>query len=88
MASDTPAPSPQSEPAAATASLGQSGHAPVAQAAAGQVAAYLDMPAERRAAAEAHAALLGATAAAVAAELPLSADVDDFRRVLVAEAGA
>ena len=52
------------------------------------VAAYLDMPADRRAAAEAHAALLGATAGRVAAELPFNADVDDFRRVLVAEANS
>ena len=46
-------------------------------------AAYLDdMPPERRALAKAHAALLSATAGKVALELPLSADVDDFRRVL------
>ena len=50
------------------------------------VAAYLDMPPERRAAAKAHAAVLSAMAGKVALELPLSADVDDFRRVLVAEA--
>ena len=50
------------------------------------VAAYLDMPAERRASAKAHAALLSRTAGKVAVELPLSADVDDFRRVLVAGA--
>ena len=50
------------------------------------IAAYLDMPPERRAAAKAHAAVLSATAGKVALELPLSADVDDFRRVLVAEA--
>jgi hypothetical protein len=47
---------------------------------------YLDMPPERRAAARAHAALLTRTADKVARELPISADVDDFRRVLVAEA--
>jgi len=46
----------------------------------------LDMPPERRHAAKAHAALLSAAAAKVAAELPLSADVDDFRRILMAEA--
>jgi hypothetical protein len=47
---------------------------------------YLDMPPERRAAAKAHAALLSRTADKVARELPIGADVDDFRRVLVAEA--
>jgi hypothetical protein len=41
------------------------------------------MPAERRAAAKAHAALLSRTADKVARELPISADVDDFRRVLI-----
>jgi hypothetical protein len=46
-------------------------------------ASYLDMPAERRAAAKAHAALLSRTADKIARELPISADVDDFRRVLV-----
>ena len=51
----------------------------------GVLAAYLDMPPERRSAAEAHAAILSVAAGAVADELPLSADVDDFRRVLVAE---
>jgi hypothetical protein len=49
-------------------------------------AAYLDMPSERRAAAKAHAALLAKTADTIARELPISADVDDFRRVLIAEA--
>jgi hypothetical protein len=49
-------------------------------------AADIDMPAERRAAAMAHVAILSATAAKVAAQLPLGADVDDFRRVLVSEA--
>jgi hypothetical protein len=44
------------------------------------------MPPERRAAAKAHAAVLSATGGKVALELPLAADVDDFRRVLVAEA--
>ena len=52
--------------------------APVAE----DTAAYLDMPSERRAAAKAHAALLSRTADRVARELPISADVDDFRRVL------
>lgn len=52
----------------------------------GGIAAYLDMPADRRAAAEANAAALVAAAQAVADTLPLTADVDDFRRVLVAEA--
>ena len=51
-------------------------------------AAYLDMPAERREPAAAHAAMLSATADKVARELPLSADVDDFRRVLVQAAKA
>lgn len=50
-------------------------------------AAYLTMPDERRTAAIAHAALLGETVRKVAATLPLGADVDDFRRVLVSEAG-
>ena len=45
-------------------------------------AAYLDMPPERRAAAKAHAALLSRTAGRIALELPIGADVDDFRRVL------
>jgi len=49
-------------------------------------AAYLEMPPERRRAAKAHAAVLSQTARRIAAELPLSADVDDFRRLLVAEA--
>ena len=47
---------------------------------------YLDMPPERRAAAQAHAALLARTADRIARELPFAADVDDFRRVLVQEA--
>jgi len=51
-------------------------------------APYLDMPPARRAAAKAHAALLAKTADRIARELPFSADVDDFRRVLVAEAQA
>ncbi len=51
-----------------------------------RVADYLDMPDDRRAAAEASAAALLATAQRVADELPLGADVDDFRRVLVSEA--
>jgi len=44
------------------------------------------MPPERRTAAKAHAALLSRTADRVARELPMSADVDDFRRVLAQEA--
>jgi len=48
--------------------------------------AYLDMPPERRAAAKAHAALLSRTADRIARELPMSTDVDDFRRVLAKEA--
>lgn len=55
-------------------------------AAADAPAAELEMPPERRRAAKAHAAALSQTAVRVASELPLSADVDDFRRVLVAEA--
>ena len=47
-----------------------------------ETAAYLDMPPERRAAAKAHAALLSRTAGRIAVELPIGADVDDFRRVL------
>lgn len=50
------------------------------------LAAYLDMPAERRAAAKAHVAIVSATVRTVALKLPLTADVDDFRRVLTAEA--
>jgi len=49
-------------------------------------AADLDMPPERRRAAQAHAAQLALAAAKVAAELPLGADVDDFRRLLMTEA--
>ena len=44
------------------------------------------MPPERRAAAKAHAALLSRTADRIARELPIGADVDDFRRVLAQEA--
>ena len=51
----------------------------------GDTAAYLDMPPERRAAAKAHAALLSQTAGRIALQLPLGADVDDFRRVLTQE---
>ena len=50
------------------------------------VAGYLDMPPERRAAAKAHVATLSIAAGKVTLELPLGADGDDFRRVLVAEA--
>ena len=49
-------------------------------------AAYLDMPDDRRQAAKAHVANLSATIAKLAVGLPLGADVDDFRRVLMAEA--
>lgn len=48
-------------------------------------AAYLTMPVDRRVAAQAHAAMLSATMQRVAAEIPFTADVDDFRRVLIAE---
>ena len=51
-----------------------------------EISAYLDMPAERRTLATAYAALLAKTAGRVALELPINADVDDFRRVLVREA--
>jgi hypothetical protein len=54
--------------------------------AAAEPAACFDMPAERRALAEAHAATLAQTAGRVALELPLGADVDDFRRVLASGA--
>lgn len=54
--------------------------------AADDIAGYLDMPPERRALAKAHAAMLSKTAGRVALELPMSADVDDFRRVLAAGA--
>jgi hypothetical protein len=51
-----------------------------------ETASYLDMPSERRTLATTHAAMLSATAGKVALNLPLGADVDDFRRVLAAEA--
>jgi hypothetical protein len=57
-----------------------------ASPASAEPAAYLEMPPERRAAAMAHAARLAKTADRIARELPFSADVDDFRRVLVEEA--
>jgi hypothetical protein len=44
------------------------------------------MPADRRAAAIAHVALVSATVRKAALDVPLQADVDDFRRVLVAAA--
>jgi hypothetical protein len=53
---------------------------------ASEPAAYLDMPDDRRAAAKAHVALVSATVRKVAIEVPLQADVDDFRRVLIAAA--
>lgn len=53
---------------------------------AGGSAAYLDMSEEQRKNAQAHAAMLSETAARVAIELPLTADVDDFRRVLAERA--
>jgi hypothetical protein len=55
-------------------------------AASEEPAGYLDMPPERRALAKAHAAMLAETARRVELEIPFQADVDDFRRVLVAEA--
>jgi hypothetical protein len=51
-----------------------------------EAGARIDVPAERRALAQAHAATLGETAARVTLELPMSADVDDFRRVLASGA--
>ena len=59
---------------------------PPAASPAQDVAAYLDMPPERRAAAKDHVALLSQTAGRIALELPFGADVDDFRRVLTQEA--
>jgi hypothetical protein len=56
--------------------------APQSPPASEDIAAYLDMPPERRAAAKAHAALLSRTAGRIALELPFGADVDDFRRAL------
>jgi hypothetical protein len=53
---------------------------------AGEPAQYLDMPPERRALAKAHVAILSQTAGRVALELPMGADVDDFRRVLAERA--
>jgi hypothetical protein len=52
----------------------------------GEIAGYLDMPEERRVLAKAHVAVLSETAGRVARELPMSADVDDFRRVLAERA--
>ena len=46
----------------------------------------LMMPPERRAAANAHAAMLSQAAGKIASQLPLDADVDDFRRLLSAPA--
>jgi hypothetical protein len=63
-----------------------SGDAGQSRVADNEAAAYLDMSAQRRALAKAHAAMLGQTAGRVAMELPLAADVDDFRRVLAAGA--
>jgi hypothetical protein len=55
-------------------------------AATADAAARLDLPPERLARAREHAALLGKTAEKVAVGLALTADVDDFRRVLAREA--
>ncbi len=52
----------------------------------GDPAGYLEMPPERREAAGAHAAMLGETMRKLAADIPFQADVDEFRRVLLAEA--
>jgi hypothetical protein len=51
-----------------------------------EVASYLEMTPDQRETARAHAATLAKTAARVAIELPLTADVDDFGRVLAARA--
>ena len=59
---------------------------PVQPADLNEPAAYLDMPPERRVAAKAHAAMLSVTMKRVADDIPFQADVDDFRRVLTAEA--
>jgi len=56
--------------------------APQSPPASEDIAAYLDMPPERRASAKALAALLSRTAGQIALELPFGADVDDFRRAL------
>lgn len=61
-------------------------HAAPNQPATDEIAAYLDMPADRRALAKAHVATLSQTAGRVALELPIGADVDDFRRVLATRA--
>jgi hypothetical protein len=61
-------------------------NAPAQAPAHDEMAAHIDMPAERRALAKAHVAVLAQTACKVALELPMSADVDDFRRILAAEA--
>lgn len=47
---------------------------------------YLDIPEDRRRAARDHVASISKTVRKVALELPLGADVDDFRRTLTAEA--
>jgi hypothetical protein len=60
--------------------------APREEATAADAAARLDLPPERLALARQHAALLGKTAEKVAVGLPLTTDVDDFRRVLTREA--
>ena len=52
----------------------------------GEPAAHLDIPADRRALHKAHAAMLAETARKVALDIPFSADVDDFRRVLASGA--
>jgi hypothetical protein len=61
-------------------------HAPIGITPAVEPAAYLQMPDERRAAAKAQAAALAATARTIALELPLDANADDFRRLLISEA--
>ncbi len=56
---------------------------PPATAPSAEPGAYLDMPEDRRVAAKAHVAVISTTVRKVALTLPLNADVDDFRRVLV-----
>jgi hypothetical protein len=53
---------------------------------AAEPASQLDIPPERRALHQVHAATLAATARRVALAIPFSADVDDFRRVLAGDA--
>jgi hypothetical protein len=60
--------------------------APAKSPARDEPAGHIDIPAERRALHKAHAAMLAETARRVVLEVPFGADVDDFRRVLAANA--